>query len=150
MAVVSRVSSAPCFDECGIQGQGLTFNDASFNKLLQEAGHDTFKPLGADAVPEPCHLGGVVGLLVLFDVADHSQVFIVPEAPVEFPIAGDVSQLLHNQRLEDAQWSSGWSFWAFLMVWLGDGLFYVLEVELGEDGCYILTFLHLQLSLNQT
>ena len=61
-------------------------------------------------------------------VADHSQGLVVPEPSVELPVAGDVSKLLHNQRLEDAEWTSRRLSWAGLVVGLGDDLFYVVEV----------------------
>jgi hypothetical protein len=74
--------------------------------------------------------GGWLGFLTVLDVADLSEGLVVPEPAVELPVAGDVSKLLNYQGFEDAQWFSGWSFWSFLMMWLGYGLFYVVEVQL--------------------
>jgi hypothetical protein len=71
-AVIRRVAPAIGLDEGGVQGQRLTFDDATLHELLQEAVHHGFKPLGADAVSEPGKLGWVLGLLVLLDVADLS------------------------------------------------------------------------------
>jgi len=56
---------------------------------------------------------GWLGLLTFLDEADLSEGLVVPEPAVELPVAWDVSQLLHDECLEDAQWSSGWSSWAF-------------------------------------
>jgi hypothetical protein len=66
---------------------------------------------------------------VFLDVADLSESLVVPEPSLDLPFAGDVSQLLYNQCLEDAEWSSRWLSWAGLVVGLGEDLFYVVQVE---------------------
>jgi len=52
VAVVGWVSSAPGLDEGGVQGHGLSLDDAALYELLQESPHDLFKPLRAHAVSE--------------------------------------------------------------------------------------------------
>ncbi len=108
-------------DECGIHCYNLTSDDSTFDELLHQASDDCLEPLWADAGPEPCELGGVVGLLSCLDVADHPQRGIVPQSPVEFSVAGYLPQPLGHQCLEDSQRVSGGSAWAFLVVCLLEG-----------------------------
>jgi len=64
------------------------------------------KPFGFDAVSKHGELSGIVELLSFLDVADLFEVFVVPEHSVEFPVAEYVSELLHDQCLEDAEQAS--------------------------------------------
>ena len=80
----------------------------------------------SDPDSKPCELGGMVGLFPFLDVADHPQQGIVPQSPVEFSVAGYLSEPLGHQCLEDSQRASGGSAWAFLVVCFLDCFFDVV------------------------
>ncbi len=104
----------------------LPLDDPAFDELLHQTGDDCLEPLRADSAPESGELGGVVGLLPFLYVAGYPQQGVVPQSPVEFSVAGYLSEPLGHQCFEDSQRAYRWSAWAFLVICFVDCFFDVV------------------------